>query len=91
MAKTIKERNDYLIEPDTDLSKRCMRDIIGTIPTKISLTTLLMNAVERHLKMKNVAYFIAGNGVTRSSFADTGTTNHTEGETAIIICCKSAQ
>ena len=74
-----------MIEPDTDLSKRCMRDIIGTIPTKISLTTLLMNAVERHLKMKNVDYFIAGNGVTHSSFSGTGSTNHTEGETAIIM------
>ena len=81
-GKDYKKRNDYLIEPDTDLSKRCMRDILGT---KISLTTLLIKAVERHLEMKNIAYFIAGNSVIRSSFADTGTTNHTEGETAIIM------
>ena len=67
-----------------------MRDIIGTIPTKISLTTLLMNAVERRLQTKNVAYFIAGNGTSRSSFAGTGKTNHREGETAIIMGLSAA-
>ena len=28
-----KKRNDYVIEPDTDLTKRCMKDIIGTTAT----------------------------------------------------------
>ena len=36
-------------------------------------------------KMKNIAYFFAGNSITRYSFADTGTTNHTKGEIAIIM------
>ena len=79
-----KKRNDYIIEPDTDLSKRCMKDIVGTIATKRSLTTLLMNAAESHLEKRNVGYFIAGNGIILSS-SGTGTTNHTEGETAIIM------
>ena len=74
-----------MLEPDTDLSKRCMRDIHGTIATKRSLTTLLMNAVEYHLQKQNIAYFIAGNGDTRSSFTGVGATNHKEGETAIIM------
>ena len=34
-GKDNKKRNDYLIETDSDLSKRCTRDIIGTIPIKI--------------------------------------------------------
>ena len=44
-----KKRNNYIIEPDTDLSKRCMEDILGTTQTKKSVTTLLMNALENHL------------------------------------------
>ena len=40
-----KNRVDYDIEPDTDLSERCMSDLLGTIATKKSLTKLLMNAV----------------------------------------------
>ena len=80
-----KKRNDYVIEPDTDLSKRCMEDILGTTETKKSLTTLLMNALENRLKERNVQYFIAGNGVILSSQAGHSATNHTEGETAIIM------
>ena len=72
------KRNDYIIEPDTDLSKRCMHDILGT-------TTLLMNTVESHLKNRNIAYFIGGNGVTLSSYVGRGVTNHMEGETTIIM------
>ena len=45
-----KKRNDYVIEPDTDLTKRCMKDIIGTTATKRSLTTLLMSAAESFAK-----------------------------------------
>ena len=80
-----KKRNDYVIEPDTDLTKRCMKDIIGTTATKRSLTTLLMSAAESHLRSRNLVYFIAGNGVIFSSDIEIGTTNHTEGETAIIM------
>ena len=80
-----KKRNDYVIEPDTDLTKRCMKDIIGTTATKRSLTTLLMSAAESHLRSRNLVYFIAGNGMIFSSDIEIGTTNHTEGETAIIM------
>ena len=47
MVKVEKKKNrvDYDIEPDTDLSERCMSDLLGTITTKKSLTKLLMNAV----------------------------------------------
>ena len=67
----------------TDLSRTCMRDIIGIILTRISITTLLLHGSERHLKMKSVAYFSSRGEVTHSSFSDTGSTNHTEGKTAI--------
>ena len=80
-----KKRDDYIIEPDTDLTKRCMRDILGTTATKRSLTTLLMKAVEIHLKERRVGYFIAGYGVTLSSYTSRGVTNHSEGETALIL------
>ena len=79
------KRGDYNIEPDTDLTKRCMKDILGTIPTKKSLTTLLMNAMVDHLKERGVEFFISGNGLTFSSCSGEGTTNHKEGETAIIM------
>lgn len=81
-----KIRHNYVIESDTDLSKRCMADILGTIPTKRSLTTLLMNEAEQNLKERNVAYIIVGNGTIISSYSpERDTTNHTEGETAIIM------
>ena len=80
-----KKRNDYVIEQDTDLSKRCMEDILGTTKTKKSVTTLLMNALETQLKERDVDYFIAGNGVILSSQFENSTTNHTEGETAIVM------
>ena len=82
--KTVK-RVDYNLEPDTDLTKRCMKDILGTVPTKVSLTKLLMDAMVEHLKNRGVEYFIAGNGLTFSSCTGEGTTNHKEGETAIIM------
>lgn len=81
----VKKRNDYVIEPDTDLSQRCMKDILGTTATKRSLTTLLMNAAEIHLQQRTVGYFIAGNGVSISSFPCCHINNHSEGETAIIL------
>ena len=63
-----------------------MKDILGTIPTKISLTKLLMNSVVQHLKSRNVEYFVAGNGVIYSSMTGgEGVTNHKEGETSIIL------
>ena len=57
-----KKRNDYIIEPDTDISKRCMKDILGTIATKKSLTQLLMNATESHFRKRNVLVFCCWNG-----------------------------
>ena len=84
-SKKIKKRNDYIIEPETDLTKRCMLDVLGTTTTKRSLTTLLMNASQAHLKQRNVEYFIAGNGITLSSTECEKTNNHSEGETAIIL------
>ena len=79
-----KKRLDYIIEPDTDISKRCMQDILGTITTKKSLTKLLMEAVREHLQNRGVEYFLAGNGITYASEGE-GVTNHKEGETAIIL------
>ena len=79
-----KKRNDYIIKAETDLTKRCMEDILGTTETKKSVTTLLMNALESHLKDRSIAYFISGNGTILSSQTGHGETNHTEGETAII-------
>ena len=79
-----KNRNDYVIEPDTDLTKRCMKDILGTTSTKRTLT-LLMNEAKTHLQNQNIGYFIAGNGVSISSFPCDLTNNHSEGETAIIL------
>ena len=80
------EKIDYIIEPNTDLTKRNMKDILGTIPTKISLTKLLMDAVVEHLKNRNVDYFVVGNGIIFSSIrASEEVTNHKEGETAIIL------
>ena len=76
---------DYILDPDTDISKHCMQDILGTITTKKSLTKLLMEAVLEHLKNRGVEYFIAGNGITYSSRNGEGVTNHREGETAIIM------
>ena len=84
-GKKIVKRVDYNIEPDTDLTKRCMKDILGTIPTKISLTKLLMNAVVEHLEKRGVEFFISGNGLTFSSSTGEGKTNHKEGETAIMM------
>ena len=81
----LKKRNDYSIEPDTDLTKRCMQDIFGTTATKKSLTTLLMNASKIHLQNRNVGYFSAGNGVSFSSFPCDMANNYSEGETAIIL------
>ena len=37
------------------------------------------------LKNRGVEYFISGNGLTFSSCSGEGTTNHNEGETAIIM------
>lgn len=79
------KRVDYNIEPDTDLSKRCMADILGTISTKKSLTKLLMNALVLHLRNRGVEFFVAGNGVTHSSHSGEGVTNHREGETSLIM------
>ena len=74
-------RVDCNIEPDTDLSKKLMADISGTISTKRSLTKLLMNALALHLKNRGVEFFVASNGVTHSSHSGQGITNHKEGET----------
>ena len=46
-------RVDYNTEPDTDLSKRCMADILGTISIKRSLIKLLVNALVLHLKNRD--------------------------------------
>ena len=79
-------KNDYNIEAATDISKRSMKDILGTTNTKRSLAALVMISVEVHLKRRNVKYFIAGNSQTKSSHYDQDdTNNHAEGETAIII------
>ena len=61
-----------------------MEDILGTTETKKSVTTLLMNALESHLKDRSISYFISGNGTILSSQTGHGETHHTEGETAII-------
>ena len=55
-----KKKIDYVIEPSTDFSKRTMKDLVGTIPTKISMTKLLMDAVVSHLTSRKVEYFIVG-------------------------------
>ena len=79
-------KNNYNIEAATDISKRSMKDILGTTNTKRSLTALLMISVEDHLKRRNEEYFIAGNSQTKSSHYDQDdTNNHAEGETAIIL------
>ena len=44
-----------------------------------------MHAAEKHLKTREVKYFIAGNGITKSSeYMTEMQNNHAEGETAII-------
>ena len=37
-----------------------MEDLVGTIPTKIPMTKLLMDAVVSHLTSRKVEYFIVG-------------------------------
>ena len=74
---------DYNIEPGTDLTERCKKDIF-MIATKNSLTKLLRNAIMQHFKILGVEYFIAGNGLIYSS-CTRGVTNHEKGEKAIIL------
>ena len=62
-----------------------MKDILCTVPTKVYLTKLLMDAMVAHLKNRVVEYFIAGNGLTFCSCTGKCTTNHKEGETAFIM------
>ena len=59
-SKSNKKKVDYVIEESTDLQKRTMKDIVGTIATKVSLTKLLMSASVAHLKLRKVDYFIIG-------------------------------
>ena len=53
-----------------------MKDILGRIATKRSLTKLLMNVAEGHFRKRNVSFSIEGNW-SHSSSAGIGTTNRT--------------
>ena len=61
-----------------------MKDILGRIATKRSLTKLLMNVAEGHFRKRNVSFSIEGNW-SHSSSAGIGTTNRTEGVAAIMV------
>ena len=61
-----------------------MSELLGTIETKKSLTTFLIDKSITHFQKKNIKFAVAGNGSSHFSFQDSIANNHEEGDTLII-------
>ena len=86
-----KKLRKFQINAMTNIKKFSMSEILGTKETKRSLTTFLMEASIDHLSKRNLAYIVAGNNTTLSSFQADISNNHEEADTRMIniICMLS--